>query len=315
MQATRAAGGFVSFPEPMQGMKVRGRSEKFHDHFSQAKLFFDSQSVPEQDHIVEALRFELGKVERPAIRERMIGMLNRVDATLAARVAEGLGLPPNPKIDLPLNRSIPAGEDPRSRQPGPIKNAIDRSEPLSMANTVKNTIATRKVAILAADGVDEPSLTRMVKALTAAGALGKIVGPRLGYLKGSEGREFLIDFSLLTASSVLFDAVYVPGGETSVRALAAERDAVEFVTEAYRHCKAIAATGEGAQLIAACPGIPTSAAGDDADPALIVGDNGRTASVVRGFIEAIAQHRNWTRHGRNRLVSGAGELRGEQAPV
>jgi catalase len=69
-----------------------------------------------------------------------------------------------------------------------------------MAHTVKDTIATRKVAILAADGVDEPSLTRMVKALTAAGALGKIVAPRLGYLKASGGGEFLIDFSLLTAS-------------------------------------------------------------------------------------------------------------------
>jgi catalase len=315
MQAARAAGGFVSFPEPMQGTKVRGRSEKFHDHFSQAKLFFDSQSAPEQDHIVEALRFELGKVERPAIRERMIGMLHRVDATLAGRVAEGLGLPANPTIDLPLNRSTPAGEDPRSRQPGPIKNAIDRSEPLSMANTVKNTIATRKVAILAADGVDEPSLARMVKALTAAGALGKIVAPRLGYLKASGGSEFLIDFSLLTASSVLFDAVYVPGGEASVRALAAERDAVEFVTEAYRHCKAIAATGEGAQLLAACPGIPTGG-DEDADPALVVGDNGRTASVMKRFIEAIAQHRNWARPGKNRLVpSPAGELRGEPVPV
>src|SRR4029079_17245575 len=179
MQAAPAAGGFVSFPEPMPGMKVRGRSEKFHDHFSQAKLFFDSQSVPEQDHIVEALRFELGKVERAPIRERMVGMLSRVDATLAGRVAEGLGVPAIPKIDLPLNRSIPAGEDPRSRQPRPIKNAIDRSEALSMANTVKNTIATRRVAILAADGVDEPSLTRMVKAITGAGGLTKIVGPRL----------------------------------------------------------------------------------------------------------------------------------------
>jgi catalase len=315
MQAARAAGGFVSFPESMLGMKVRGRSEKFHDHFSQAKLFFDSQSEPEKDHIVEALRFELGKVERLPIRERMVGMLNRVDATLAARVAEGLGLLPNPKIDLPLNRSLPAGEDPKARQPRPIKNAVDRSEPLSMAGTVKDTIKTRRVAILAADGVDEPTLTRMVKALTSAGALAKIVGPRLGYVKGSEGREFLIDFSLLTASSVLFDAVYVPGGEASVRALAAERDAVEFVTEAYRHCKAIAATGEGAQLLAACPGIPTTD-GDDADPAVVVGDNGRTGSVVKRFIDAIAQHRNWTRAGRNRLVSsGAGELRGEQAPV
>jgi catalase len=115
---------------------------------------------------------------------------------------------------------------------------------------------------------------------------------------------------------VLFDAVYVPGGERSVRALSAERDAVEFVTEAYRHCKAIAATGEGAVLIAACPGIPTATDGADADPALVIGDNGQTARVVRQFIQAIAQHRNWTRQGKNRLVpSPGGELRGEEGPL
>jgi catalase len=317
MQAGRAAGGFVSFPEQMAGTKVRGRSEKFHDHFSQAALFFNSQSEPEKDHIVEALRFELGKVERSPIRERMVGLLGRVDGTLAARVAAGLGLSAIPEVVLPLNRSVPAGDDPMSREPRPIKNAIDRSDPLSMANTVKDTIVTRKVAILASDGVDEASLTRMVKSLTAAGAMPKIVAPRLGYLKASEGGEFLIDFSLLTASSVLFDAVYVPGGARSVQALAAERDAVEFVTEAYRHCKAIAATGEGAQLIAACPSIPATAPdAADADPALIVDDAGRIARVVKQFIEAIAQHRNWTRTGKNRLVpSPGGELRGEQPPV
>ena len=97
--------------------------------------------------------------------------------------------------------------------------------------------------------------------------------------------------------------------------MSAERDAVEFVTEAYRHCKAIAATGEGANLIAACPGIPTAADGAD-DPALVIGDNGQTARIVRQFIEAIAQHRNWTRQGKNRLVpSPGGELRGEEAPL
>ena len=83
------------------------------------------------------------------------------------------------------------------------------------------------------------------------------------------------------------------------------------MTEAYRHCKAIAATGEGAQLIAACPSIPRNAPdAADADPALIVNDNGRIARVVKQFIEAIAQHRNWTRTGKNRLVpSPGGELR------
>jgi catalase len=315
MQVSRAAGGFVSFPEPAQGAKVRGRSEKFFDHFSQAALFYNSQSEPEKDHIVEALRFELGKVERPAIRERMVGMLGRVDGTLAARVANGLGLPPTAEVALPLNRSVPAGDDPNSREPRPIKNAIDRSEALSMANTPKNTIATRKIAVLAADGVDEASLKAAVKSLAAEGAQCKIVAPRLGYLKGSEGGEVLIDFSLLTASSVLFDAVYVPGGERSVQALVAERDAVEFVTEAYRHCKAIAATGEGVRLVAACPGVPSETPeGEEPDPALVLDGNGRIDRTLRRFVQAIAQHRNWMRRGKNRLVpSSGGELRGEAA--
>jgi len=67
---------FVRFLEREEGVKLRARSEKFFDHFSQAALFFDSQSPPEQDHIVEAFRFELGKVERPYIRERVIGLLD-----------------------------------------------------------------------------------------------------------------------------------------------------------------------------------------------------------------------------------------------
>ena len=89
------------------------------------------------------------------------------------------------------------------------------------------------------------------------------------------------------------------------------------MTEAYRHCKAIAATGEGVELIAACPGIASSPAdGEAADPALVVDDNGQIARVAREFIQAIAQHRNWTRLGKNRLVpSPAGKLRGEEAPL
>ena len=283
MQAARAAGGFVSFPEPMQGTKVRGRSEKFLDHFSQAALFYNSQSEPEKDHIVEALRFELGKVERAAIRERMVGHAQpgRCDAGRARR-RRAWAFPPTRRSSCPLNRSLPAGEDPKARQPGPIKNAVDRSDPLSMANTVKDTIATRKVAILAADGVDEASLTRMVKALTSAGRRGQDRGPAARLPEGI-GRRGVPD--RLQPAHRLLGPVrrrLRAGWERSVRALAAERDAVEFVTEAYRHCKAIAATGEGADLIAACPGIPsTPPDGEAADPALIVGDNGQTAASSR----------------------------------
>ncbi|HEY7512403.1 MAG TPA: catalase [Vicinamibacteria bacterium] len=312
VQASWASGGFTSFPQRVSGPKVRARSEKFFDHFSQATLFFNSQSDPEKDHIVEAFRFELGKVERVAIRERMIGLLNQVDRTLAARVAEGLGLPATPKIELPLNRSIGADGDVKDRESRAPKKAAGRSAALSMANTVKDTIATRRVAILAADGVDDAAVAGLKNALADAGAQGKLVAPRLGFVAGKGGDEFFVDFSFLTGSSVLFDAVYVPGGADSVRALAAERDAIEFVTEAFRHCKTIAATGEGVELLRACPGLES--AGGKGDPALegvVVGPS--ADGVVPQFLKQVARHRHWTRKGRN-VAGGPGgsqEARGQ----
>ncbi len=297
MQAGAAAGGFVTFPgASIDAAKVRARSEKFFDHFSQATLFYNSQTEVEKDHIVLALRFELGKVETLAVRERMVGMLANVDRSLAARVAEGLGLPGIPKVEFPLNHSFPADADPKDFQPRRGKSSIERSEPLSMENTVKDTIATRKVAILAADGVDGGSLSKMKQALTAGGAMGKVVAPHLGVIRSSGGGGVPVDFSLLTASSVLFDAVFVPDGAASAAALAGERDALEFVAEAYRHCKAIAAVGAGVDLLRAAPGVGEAVDGND-DPALIAGAD--SSKVGRAFIQAIAKHRNWARGGRD----------------
>ena len=323
MQARSAAGGFATFPERLAGTKVRARSEKFFDHFSQAALFFNSQSAAEKDHIVEALRFELGKVERLPIRQRMTAMLNLVDEGLAARVAEGLGFRRIPDLQLPINHSIPADGDPVHFQPRRNGRPAGKSPALSMANTVKNTIATRKVAILAADGVDMVSLKRVKEALERGAASAKIVAPRLGTLQGEDGDELLIDFSLLTTSSVLFDAVYVPGGTRSVKALGADRDAIEFVTEAFRHCKAIVATSEGVELLRVCPGVLAShsrgngAGNGDAAAAegVIVSREAADAIVIRRFLNAIAAHRFWNRSRKNRLSGAADDDTRGRAPI
>jgi catalase len=166
-----------------------------------------------------------------------------------------------------------------------------------MAGTVKDTIATRKVAILAADGVDDAAVTRMLSLLQASGASGKIVSSRLGFLKTSTGRDVAIDFSLLTASSVLFDAVYVPGGADSIQALMAAPEAAEFVGEAFRHCKVLAATGEGAGLLKASPWIRTNEKDSpkDTDAGMIVGSAEDIDKVADRFFKALAQHRYWAR--------------------
>ena len=311
MQARSIDGGFASFAERLEGLKVRARSEKFFDHFSQATMFVKSQSPAEKDHMVEALRFELGKVERIPIRERMLAMVDKVDHELAMRVAEGLGYDSIPEMEKPVNRSIPADGNPEDFEPRKLAKKIVASPALSMENTSKKSIVTRKVAVLAADGVDLASVKRMKKALEDEGAMVKIVAPRLGSLK-AEGGRLDIDMSLLTTSSVLFDALYVPGGAKSVEALTSERDAVTFVMEAFRHCKPIAANAEGVELLRECPGLFGSD-GESPDGVITMA-KGADDSFTGKFIDAMRQHRFWDRPRKNRVsMTPADDTRGRSA--
>jgi len=284
-------GGFASYAEKIDAVKVRERSRSFFDHFSQARLFFNSQSDPEKNHIVDALSFELGKVETVAIRERMVGILSQIDKTLAAQVAYNLGLPVPKKPEEPINHSIPADGDPKKFQPTKVQSSLDASAALSMAGTIKNTIKTRKIAILAADGVDEPGLTRMKKALEAAGAVTHIIAPKLGNIIAENNKEIPVDQSLLTAASVLYDAVYIAGGTNSVATLEAEPDAIHFLNEAYKHCKAIAADSSALQVLEATY-FSKKLQNKTNKEGVLTGDSKKLST---DFIKAIAQHRFWER--------------------
>jgi catalase len=253
---------------------------------------------------VKALRFELGKVETVAIRERMLHHLMHIDKTLAKRVGEGLGLAVPAKIDGPLNLSIPADGDPKKFQP---KKPIDMgtSAALSMAGTPKGDIRTRKVAVLAANGFDSGELAAMQKALTAAGAVVKIVAPTMGVLSGTKGDEAAVDFAFFNTASVLFDAVYVVGGEESVEALTKEAKAIHFVNEAFLHCKAIAATGAGVDLISASQIgalglVDVKAEGKEVQDVdgVILSRGGATSRAAAAFVAAIGEHRFWVREDR-----------------
>jgi catalase len=297
MQAKADLGGFVSYAEKMGGAQVRQRSRSFFDHFSQASLFWHSQSEPEQAHIVKAFRFELGKLEVPTIQERMIGMLTQVDPSLAKRVAQGLGLSVPTKAPAPLNESVPADGNPVEYQPKPNKGSAGRSPALSMANSVKGGIKTRKVAILAGNGVDDADLNGMKKALIEAGAQAKIVAPRLGMLTGAKD-----EIPSISVSYTRF-RLFVPSIRwTSVQALQQEDDAIEFVKEAYKHCKTIAATGAGGRFLrTAClgrdPAGGTEQEGDQdtEDEGLIIGKENDPRGVASKFINAMARHRHWAR--------------------
>jgi len=273
-------GGFDTYPEPLSGEKRRVRSQSFQDHFTQALLFWKSQTKPEQDHIVDAFRFELAKVQIPEIRERMVGNLALVDASLAQRVADELG------FTASSNAGINNGTKKGPTQPSPFLSIL--------APPKKPSIATRKVAILAADGVNIADVETVGKALQAQGAKVAVLSSRLGHLSGASGGTLAIDYRMITEPSVLWDAVFVPGGAQSVKSLAKSGAALLFVREQYKHAKPICAIGDGVALLESA-GIH----GGDAAAALalgvIVGNAASAHSVPAAFATAIAHGRFFNR--------------------
>ena len=296
-QAGVMQGGFTSHTEKIDAHKVRERSESFFDHFSQATLFYNSQSEPEKNHIIEALSFELGKVQTIAIRERMLRTLSEIDKGLAAAVAYNLGLHIPKDSTEPLNMNIPADGDPALFQSTKRKSSLTFSEALSMVNTRKDTVKTRQVAILAADGVNGKSLAIMREALKAAGADSHVIAPRQGFLTSQEDEKIAVDHSFLTTASVLYDAVYVPGGTNCVATLEAEPDAVHFLNQAFKHCKAIATDTDALQVLEATYFYKKLPEGADPETVLTEGVvvGGNTQKLAEMFISAVKQHRFWER--------------------
>ena len=268
-------GGFESYPERIDAYKIRQRSESFGDHFSQARLFYKSMSAHEQEHIIAAYSFELGKVEREFIRARQVNeILANIDLELAARVAKNLGLPAPTAgtVDVP-------------------KPSLAQSPALSQANLLSGDIKTRKVAVLVANGVDGAIIDALKKALKAAGAHAKVLGPTSAPVTTADGKTLPVDASMEGLPSIAFDAVFVPGGAESIKALSTDGVALHYLLEAYKHLKAIALNGEARQLLVLLK--------LEADAGLIPDAD---AGKFKVFFDAIAQHRVWAREPKAKAI-------------
>ncbi|TRW91258.1 catalase [Candidatus Methylobacter oryzae] len=290
MQQPEEYGGFASYPQALEGEKIRVRSNSFADHFSQAALFWRSQSAREKDHIVSAFCFELGKVEVDAVRERVVSMLTQIDKFLAYRVAEGLGMAVPP----------PAG----GAKSVLSDDQLDIDPSLSMSDTRKDSIIGRKVAVLIADGVDEASIDTVSKALAAKGATVKLIAPRLGEIKSRKHEFIKVNRSLPTVGSVMFDAVFIPGGQQSSENLCADADAVMFVKEAYKHGKAIAANNDGTLLLEKAARSAGLEHGAFKGPGVITSSSQAVDDeFAENFIAAIAMHRFFERSDMDAIAS------------
>jgi catalase len=253
-------GGYVQTPRRIEGSAVRAQPASFDDHFSQPAMFYQSMTTLEKAHIVEAFTFELGKVYEKAIKERQLQVLANVDTDLCRQVAAGLGLP------------APAGTPPTDVVVSPALVQIV-AEP--------GRIDGRKIGIVADAGSDLAGVAKLVKATAALGVTALVVAPVGGVLKSGR-RSVTVDRTFATARSIEFDALVIAGGTT-----AADIKLVVLLQEAFRHCKSIAAWGDGTAVLKAAR-IPSKG------PGLSVADD-----VDKAFTATLAAelglHRAWDR--------------------
>ncbi|WP_411959213.1 catalase HPII [Pseudomonas sp. s4] len=259
-------GGFESYQERIDAHKIRQRSDSFGDHFSQARLFFQSMSPTEQQHIIKAYSFELGKVERETIRAREVNeILANIDLKLAAAVAANLGLPAPSAGTVQVKGS-----------------QLAQSPALSQMNHPGSVgIKGRKIAVLVADGVDAASVDKLVKALEAHSARPMLLGPTSAPVMATDGKQLPVGASMEGMPSIMFDGIVVPAGKASTDALAGSGLAKHFLLEGYKHLKAMVVTKD---LLGSL--------GLKEDKGLLLGDEQKT---VDAFVKAVEGHRVWER--------------------
>ncbi len=224
--------GFVSHPEPINATKERKRSETFADHYSQARMFFRSMSLPEQTHIISAFAFELAHVETKAIRLRMLGHLANIDVSLHDQVTFALGM--KDKVD-----AITPAVTPRELPPSPS---------LSLIAKAPVTLKGRKIGVLIADGFDGDLLSALRRSAKTEKAVLNVIAPKLGGATDKAGAHVEADFPLSSAPSIFFDCLVILASETSAADLATQAAAVEWTSNAFAHLKVLGHAGAQALL-------------------------------------------------------------------
>ncbi|KAH6653959.1 catalase [Truncatella angustata] len=236
-------GAYPEYPEKVVGIKQRTQGKKFREHFNQAQLFLNSLSAPERSHLIDAFAFELDHCDDPIVYERMSTRLADIDLDLAQQVAEMVGGP------IPEKASRP--------------NHGNRAPKLSQTEFPPKvpTIASRRVAILIADGYDSIAYNGVKAALLASSAVPWTIGPRRAEIfpAGAEkkkGNGVFADHHFEGQRSTMFDAIFVPGGAESIKTLSKSGRTLHWLREAFGHLKAIGGTGEAVELFKLAFGLP-----------------------------------------------------------
>lgn len=261
--SSKEEGGYVHYQEKVEGRKIQARSDSFADHFSQAKLFWNSMSITEKKHIVDAFSFEVGKVKSMSVRQQVVDMFANVDVGLATAIAEAVGAEfPTEVNESPVTESSPA---------------------LSQLTTAKLP-DTRKVAILIGNGFDGEEVESVVSSCLKNGISVDLVGEKFGVCYGEKELAVEIDETFLTVHPTLYDAIYIVGGDAD-NMKKFTMDITDFINEAYKHYKTIGIASTGKIFF--------EAADAEVGPGIIMADD--TSAFSERFVNAVAAHRHWNR--------------------
>ncbi|MBY4887091.1 MULTISPECIES: catalase HPII [unclassified Pantoea] len=266
-------GGFESYQERVEGSKVRERSPSFGEYYSQPRLFWLSQTAEEQQHIIGAYSFELSKVARPYIRERVVDHLLQIDVTLAQAVATNLGL----KLSDEQLNTVPPKE----------VNGLKKDDSLSLYAQPSGDIKGRQVALLLSDGVKAADVLAILQALKAQGVHAKILAAHMGQVLADDGSVLPVDATFTGLPSLTFDAVIVPDG--NIDALLLSGDARYFLLEAYKHLKAIGLSGDARRFKA-----QFNVQDNEVEEGLVE-DVKAEGTFMADFLSVMASHRVWSR--------------------
>jgi catalase len=264
--------GYETFPAAEGGEQLRVRPGSFADHYSQARLFFASQTEPEQTHIVAALVFELSKCLSPAVREAVLSRLINIDTGLATKVAAGLGL----KAEIKPAPATVAAKD------------MATSPMLSILAKAVSTLEGRKIGCLVTDGVDGNLVAKLKTAVEAAGARLQIIAPTIYGVTTDQGALLPADHKIDGGPSVLFDAVVLLPSEAGAVKLAGQAAAVNFLRDAYAHLKVIGYS-PAAQVLFDKAGLLPADLDDDAGVLEL------RSATTKDFIAAASNGRLWSR--------------------
>ena len=265
-------GGFESYQERVEGTKIRERSPSFGEYYAHPRLFWNSQTPIEQQHIIGGFSFELSKVVRTYIRERVVDQLARIDIQLAQSVADNLG--------------ITLTDEQRNAAPPKDVNGLKKDPSLSLYAVSGGSIKGRVVAILLNDKTRASDVLGIMQALKTQGVHAKLLYSRMGEVTADDGSVLPVAATFAGAPSLTVDAVIVPCGD--IDSLLTNGDAVYYLLEAYKHLKPIALAGDARQFKAQLK------VADQGEDGIVEGDNVDDAFMTKLF-DLLAAHRVWSR--------------------